>query len=293
MSFAATFAANAQNFQQRIADIDEKAVELQRRLHDNELRLQRHAEIMEQAQLRLKALQAGQALPPKSKIPSAPPEPTESLKNPPVLPPPSPPVTQPSPKQLPLASQVKERRSSRIGSNIEERPSRRNYYFQIFSGFVIPGSVHIPKDVQTTGRNPKADYENGYSMGASAGIDFGNFRFGMELSQRAYDDKQSNWGHAEANSFMANLGWELDYWQSNVFYLGLGIGPSLAKIQRPSGKWSFNDTLFAYQLSTGLGYRFTDNLSGRLGYKYFSTSNATDFERLDSHAIEAFLEFDL
>ena len=39
---------------------------------------------------------------------------------------------------------------------------------------MIPGSVHIPKDVQTTGRNPKADYENGYSMGAGAGIDFGN-----------------------------------------------------------------------------------------------------------------------
>ena len=73
MSFAATFAANAQNFQQRIADIDEKAVELQRRLHDNELRLQRHAEIMEQAQLRLKALQAGQALPPKSRFLQPPP----------------------------------------------------------------------------------------------------------------------------------------------------------------------------------------------------------------------------
>ena len=287
MSFVATFAANAQNFQQRIADIDEKAVELQRRLHDNELRLQRHAEIMEQAQLRLKALQAGQALPPKSKIPSAPPEPTESLKNPPVLPPPSPPATQPSPNQLPLSSQVRERRPPRIVPNIEQRGSRRNYYFQIFSGFVIPGSVDIPKDGGT------ADYDNGYLIGAGAGIDFGHFRLGMELAQRSYDDERSDWGHAEANSFMANLGWEWDYWQSNVFYLGLGIGPSLAKIQRPSKKHSFKETLFAYQLSTGLGYRFSDNLSGRLGYKYFSTSNATDFERLDSHAIEAFLEFDL
>ena len=68
----ATIAAHAQNFQQRIANIDEKAAELQRHLHENELRLQRHAEVMEQAQARLKALQAGENLPPRVKIPAAP-----------------------------------------------------------------------------------------------------------------------------------------------------------------------------------------------------------------------------
>ena len=133
MSFAVTFAANAQNFQQRIADIDEKAAELQRRLHDNELRLQRHAEIMEQAQLRLKALQASQSLPPKSKIPSAPPEPTEIIKSPPVLPPPSPPATQPSPNQLPLSSQARERRPPKIITNLEIPISFKNDFKELGS----------------------------------------------------------------------------------------------------------------------------------------------------------------
>ena len=85
--FSVSIAANAQNFQARIADLDEKAAELQRRLHENELRLQRHSEVMEQAQARLKALQSGEQLPAPLKIPAAPPEPVRSTGKTPAPPP--------------------------------------------------------------------------------------------------------------------------------------------------------------------------------------------------------------
>ena len=288
-AFTVASVASAQNFQQRIADIDEKAVELQRRLRENEIRLQRHAEIMEQAQVRLKALQAGESLPPRVKIPAAPPEPTPKT----VPPTPIAPTPAPQPRPIPVPASIETRGSTiYTPSHHKARHEPRDYYFQIFSGVVVPGKVNIPKDGSVT-RNPKADYDNGYSIGAGAGIDFGNWRLGLELSHRSYDDSQSDWGHAEVNALLANVGWELDYWESNVFYLGLGLGPSLAKIQRASGKWSYRDTLLAYQIATGLGHRFTEGLSGRLGYKYFSTANGDGFERLYSHGVEAVLEFDL
>ena len=285
--FAASIAAKAQNFQQRIADIDEKAAELQRRLHENELRLQRHAEIMEEAQLRLKALQAGEELPPRVKIPAAPPEPSSKIKEPPVLPPPTVPSPAPQPSPVPIASGQGEKKPASIPSPRVSIGTSRNYFFQIFSGFVIPENVHLPSENRTT------NFDSGYSVGAGAGLDFVNWRLGLELSHRSYDDSQQDFGHAEANALIANIGWNLNYWSSNEFYLGLGVGPSWAKIQRPGSVSPLKDKLVSYQLSTGLGHRFTEKLSGRLGYKYFSTSNASDHDRLTSHAIEAFLDFDL
>ena len=266
---------NAQNFQQRIADLDEQAAELQRRLHENELRLQRHAEIMEQAQARLKAIKAGEKLPPRIKIPAAPPEPIHSTGKTHEFPP----IT---PKQRPPDRQT----YTPIPAGHIKIRSHKTYYFQIFSGYVMPNKAHI----HSTG---VAEYENGYSVGAGAGIDFGNWRMGMELSHRSYDNSEPGKGHAELNAIMINGGWEIGFWDSNIFYLGVGLGPSLVKIQRPSGSRSYNKNLLAYQLSTGLGHRFTESLSGRFGYKYFSTASASDFDSHASHALEAVLELDL
>jgi len=278
--FAVSIAANAQNFQERIADLDEKAAELQRRLHENELRLQRHSEVMEQAQARLKALQAGEKLPPRLKIPAAPPEPAHSTDKTPAPPPIAPKQRLPNKQTY-----------TPIPTRYVEISKNNTYYFQIFSGYVMPNNAHI----HSGGRENKvADYDNGYSVGAGAGIDFGNWRMGMELSHRSYDNSESGKGHAELNTLMINGGWEIGFWESNVFYLGVGLGPSLVKIQRPPHvAWSYKKNLLAYQLSTGLGHRFTESLSGRFGYKYFSTASANDFDPHGSHALEAVLEIDL
>jgi hypothetical protein len=274
--FAVSIAANAQNFQVRIADLDEKAAELQRRLHENELRLQRHSEVMEQAQARLKALQSGEKLPVRLKTPAAPPEPVHSNGKTPAPPPIAPKQRLPNKQTF-----------TPIPTRHVEISKKNTYYFQIFSGFVMPNNAHIPPE------NNVAEYENGYSVGAGAGIDFGNWRMGMELSHRSYDNSESGKGHAELNTLMINGGWEIGFWDSNVFYLGVGLGPSLVKIQRPPGYWSYNKNLLAYQLGTGLGHRFTESLSGRVGYKYFSTASTSDFDPHGSHALEAVLELDL
>ncbi len=277
--FAVSIAANAQNFQARIADLDEKAAELQRRLHENELRLQRHSEIMEQAQARLKALQAGEKLPPRIKIPAAPPEPIHSSGKTPKFPA----ITS---KRRPPDKQT----YTPIPAGHIKIRSKKTYYFQIFSGYVMPNNAHI----HSSGENKVAEYDDGYSVGAGAGIDFGNWRMGMELSHRSYDNSESGKGHAELNTLMINGWWKIGFWDSNVFYLGVGLGPSLVKIQRPPHvAWSYKKNLLAYQLSTGLGHRFTESLSGRFGYKYFSTASASDFDSHASHALEAVLELDL
>ena len=122
---------------------------------------------------------------------------------------------------------------------------------------------------------------------------YSHWRMGMELSHRSYDNSESGKGHAELNTLMINGGWEIGFWESNIFYLGVGLGPSLVKIQRPTGYWSYNKNLLAYQLGTGLGHRFTESLSGRVGYKYFSTASTSDFDPHGSHALEAVLELDL
>ena len=269
-------AANAQNFQERIADLDEKAAELQRRLHENELRLQRHSEVMEQAQARLKALQAGEKLPARIKTPAAPPEPVHSNGK------------TPAPPPIALKQRLPNKQSyTPITTGHVEISKDNTYYFQIFSGYVMPNNAYIPPE------NKVAEYENGYSVGAGAGIDFGNWRMGMELSHRSYDNSESGKGQAELNTLMINGGWEIGFWESNVFYIGGGLGSSLVKIQRPSGSRSYSKNLLAYQLGTGLGHRFTENLSVRFGYKFFSTASTSDFDPHGSHALEAVLELDL
>ena len=280
--FAVSIAANAQNFQARIADLDEKAAELQRRLHENELRLQRHSEVMEEAQARLKALQAGEKLPARIKTPAAPPEPVHLNGKTPAPPPIAPKQRLPNTQTF-----------SPIPTRHVEISKKNTYYFQIFSGYVMPNNAHIHSSGRVPPENNLAEYDNGYSVGAGAGIDFGNWRIGMELSHRSYDNSESGKGHAELNTLMINGGWEIGFLESNVFYIGVGLGPSLVKIQRPSGYWSYNKNLLAYHLGTGLGYRFTESLSGRVGYKYFSTASANDFDPHGSHALEATLEIDL
>ena len=280
--FAVSIAANAQNFQARIADLDEKAAELQRRLHENELRLQRHSEVMEQAQARLKALQAGEKLPARLKTPAAPPEPVHSNGKTPA----PPPIT--TKQRLPNKQTF-----TPIPTRHVEISKENSYYFQIFSGYVMPNKAHIHSSGRVPPENNVAEYDNGYSVGAGTGIDFGNWRIGMELSHRSYDNSESGKGHAELNTLMINGGWEIGFWESNVFYLGVGLGPSLVKIQRPSGYWSYNKNILAYHLGTGLGHRFTESLSGRFGYKYFSTASTSDFDPHGSHALEAVLELDL
>ncbi|MBT3567874.1 MAG: outer membrane beta-barrel protein [Opitutae bacterium] len=279
---AVSIAANAQNFQARIADLDEKASELQRRLHENELRLQRHSEVMEEAQARLKALQAGEKLPARIKTPAAPPEPVHFNGKTPA---PSP----IAPKQRLPNTQT----FSPIPARHVEVSKKNTYYFQIFSGYVMPNNAHIHSSGRVPPENNLAEYDNGYSVGAGAGIDFGNWRIGMELSHRSYDNSESGKGHAELNTLMINGGWEIGFLESNIFYIGGGLGPSLVKIQRSSGYWSYNKNLLAYHLGTGLGYRFSESLSGRFGYKYFSTASANDFDPHGSHALEATLEIDL
>ena len=279
---AVSIAANAQNFQARIADLDEKASELQRRLHENELRLQRHSEVMEEAQARLKALQAGEKLPARIKTPAAPPEPVHFNGKTPA---PSP----IAPKQRLPNTQT----FSPIPARHVEVSKKNTYYFQIFSGYVMPNNAHIHSSGRVPPENNLAEYDNGYSVGAGAGIDFGNWRMGMELSHRSYDNSESGKGHAELNTLMINGGWEIGFLESNIFYIGGGLGPSLVKIQRSSGYWSYNKNLLAYHLGTGLGYRFSESLSGRFGYKYFSTASANDFDPHGSHALEATLEIDL
>jgi opacity protein-like surface antigen len=280
--FAVSIAANAQSFQARIADLDEKAAELQRRLHDNELRLQRHSEVMEQAQARLKALQSGEKLPPRINIPASPPEPVRSTGQTPA-----------TPLIAPKHRLSNKQTYAPIPTRHVEISKENTYYFQIFSGYVMPNNAHIHSGSHLPPENKVADYENGYSVGAGAGIDFGNWRVGMELSHRSYDNSESGKGHAELNTVMINGEWEVGFLESNVFYIGVGLGPSLVKIQRPSGYWSYKKNLLAYQLATGLGHRFTESLSGRFGYKYFSTASTNDFDPHGSHALEAVLAIDL
>ncbi len=272
LAIATVLTANAQNFQQRIADLDEKAAELQRRLHENELRLQRHAEIMQQAQSRLKALKAGEKLPPRINIPAVPPEPVRSTGQ-----------TNGPPSIAPIR-RTPERQTYNTPIPTRRVHSPKTYYFQIFSGYVMPSNAHI----HSAG---VAEYENGYSVGAGTGIDFGNWRMGMELSHRNYDSSESGIDHAELNAMMINGGWEMEFWDSNIFYLGAGLGPSLVKIQRPADP--LRSYKFAYQLSTGLGHRFTESLSSRVGYKYFSTASDNDFDPHGSHTLELVLEIDL
>ena len=150
---------------------------------------------------------------------------------------------------------------------------------------------------------PDVESDNGFSSGIVFGRDFGRFRLEGEFSGRRYHHSTIDFsyfnqspstpldGHTIAFGGLINALYDIELTKKIGIFIGAGTGVNGANIKLINK--NLNDTLFAYQLLTGIVLDFAERASARLIYKYFTTAGSTHFDRLGSHNLELGIQVDL
>jgi opacity protein-like surface antigen len=122
------------------------------------------------------------------------------------------------------------------------------------------------------------DFDVGYTFGGFVGYDFGNnFRLESEISYRENQISTSGGKDPQAgtSSIMLNGYYDLPLTKLFNLYFGGGFGAATAQLETVSLGQAIdtNETLFAYQLETGIGWNIKPNVTFSLGYRFFDASD--------------------
>ncbi|WP_242664300.1 outer membrane protein [Chlorobium sp. N1] len=115
-------------------------------------------------------------------------------------------------------------------------------------------------------------YNTGYALAGAVGLKSGQYRLEGELGYQENGIEHSG-DEVSILSFLANgyVDFELER-SSFTPYLTAGLG--LASVDDSTGPGSVDDTVFAWQLGAGVGYRIADNMLVDARYRYLGTSDA-------------------
>jgi opacity protein-like surface antigen len=279
------------SFGQKISELDARAQILEVRLSESEDQSRRFRVFIAQAQARLKSRRAS----------------SNFIESGTTTPPVSPPISTPlDPKDIPPAPKPK--RPNPESDDIFKKPKEsKGYYIKTFGGFLIPETVRA-KPNPTTILPIKS--KNGFSTGLLFGRDFGKFRMAGEISGRKYQHESidlSSFSLGPNNSisgYTSSLGalvsaiYDIDISEKLDLQIGVGSGVNAAKLKikeiaNVHVNTQYKDTLFAYQLFSGLTWDFTKNVSAQFIYKYFTTAGGNQFKRLGAHNLELGVQVDL
>lgn len=138
-------------------------------------------------------------------------------------------------------------------------------------------------DLDGTGINTSADFDEGWAGVGSVGYAFGNgLRLELEGGYRtnAVDEiggSSSSSGDANAISVMGNVLYDIDTGTAFTPYIGAGVGAANidADGYTPVGATSINDddTVFAYQGILGAAYNLGSSAQIFADYRYFATQD--------------------
>ena len=162
-------------------------------------------------------------------------------------------------------------------------------------------------DIKQLGATISTDFDTGAMATAAIGHNFENLRIEGEFaymqndvsSLKAFGVGVDASGDVSTASLMANVYYDFDTGSKWKPFIGAGAGYSSVSINSLSAGGFLladDDTgVFAYQLKAGIGYGFTENLDGTLGYRFFGTADGdfvdtsgTPFtaDGLQNHVIE-------
>ncbi len=157
----------------------------------------------------------------------------------------------------------------------------------------------------------EVDFDVGYGLSGALGYHWGLFRVEGEINYAESDIDEfevvgigvSGSGDVNSLGFMANAFKEFEISDGWQVYLGGGIGYAIVSVNDVSVVGipfaDDDDSVFAYQLGTGIGYQMSPETTFSLDYRYFATIdpelNAVDgspFEaEYDSHVIRFGVRF--
>ncbi|MBU1193563.1 MAG: porin family protein [Proteobacteria bacterium] len=172
--------------------------------------------------------------------------------------------------------------------------------------------VSMPADSDvnySTGEIVEIESDAGFAGGVALGYDFGNnLRLEGEISYLSNEvDKATYLGinratTGDVTSIAFLINGYYDFKNSTPFTPFISAGAGLANVEVDDFTFvgsglptvSDDDTVFAYQLSAGVGYAVTDQLSLDVKYRYFATAdpgvNTAEYE-YGSHGVLVGLRF--
>ena len=195
-----------------------------------------------------------------------------------------------------------------VGSDANPDPLGSGFYAQLRgSANFLDDSANGANAPNTLGRN--TSFDTGFGISGAIGRDLSRFLTGALTNFRgefelAYAESgiENRFGNPEIRStaYMANLYHDLqsaDPHGKFIPYVGVGVGAVSVNCEG-IGLTDDDDTVFAYQVRAGLGYRIRPDLRLSVGYRFFDAADA-DFRsatgRFDSefrsHAVEAGLNY--
>lgn len=146
-----------------------------------------------------------------------------------------------------------------------------------------------------------AKYKTGYLINAAVGLKTDYARLEAEVGY--HNNDLDRWGPAPANSgasismwtFMANGYLDYTIKDSDITpYLMAGLG--LAAVEGNDTFTTKNDSVLAWQVGAGVGFKASDKVSIDLGYRYFAAGDAkldADIFSISSHNIIAGIRYAL
>jgi len=155
-------------------------------------------------------------------------------------------------------------------------------------GFYVGGNLglNILGDTSLSGAvSLPISYDPGPMFGGVFGYDFGMIRFDAEITYRDNDIDVigvNAEGSTSALSYMVNGYFDIPTHLALRPYVGAGIGFATVSVNDaiipgippfPAPVADDSDTVFAYQLSTGVGLEISRTTTLTLGYRYFATGD--------------------
>ena len=177
-------------------------------------------------------------------------------------------------------------------------------------GFAVPPSLELTTAYGWEVAAADIEFDTGWALNGAVGYDFDGFRVEGEIgyqhnksgntdfSLSGYDYRATISTTDILNAklktvtYMANGYYDFKNSSPWTPFLGAGIGAATVKLDDISfaydyGNYSYDDTVFAYQLMAGVSYAVSKNLALDLSYRFVGTEspefddgwgNAMDFE---------------
>ena len=178
-------------------------------------------------------------------------------------------------------------------------PAHAQWYVSGNAGAVILQDAEVTDTFTGGSITGDIEFDTGYGVSAALGHAWGLFRLEGELSYRENDLDQidvtsltvagviftglgsvSLGGDVSSLGFMANGYRDFDTGGPWVPFVGAGIGGArlnldITNVAGVATIYDESDTVFAYQVGAGIGYKLTPKVMATLSYRFFGTSDPT------------------
>ncbi len=151
---------------------------------------------------------------------------------------------------------------------------------------------------EPTGILTEVDFDVGYGLSGALGYHWGLFRVEGEITYAESDIDEfeiggfsvGGSGDVDSLGFMANAFKDFEIGDGWQFNIGGGIGYAIVSIDHTTvveiPLANDDDSVFAYQLGTGIGYQMSPETTFSLDYRYFATVDP-EFNAVDGSPFEA------